>query len=240
MNPDASEKKLVVIGKLWVLIFLVSAAALTILTMDPNSRDSFFLHIANHQSKLIAGVVVAFFLGMLWRRATAVGGLVAIVGGVIFSYLVPYMYESADLPALKAVFGNTLNFMHSVFVSAILSLILHIVVSLMTQPDREKSQLTWVGLGIFSAQEFRYFVTKLLGTLAMFAVLAVLMINGLMSPLAAAVVAAGWTWMMFLDNVLKIMLKAAGKRRAYSLLKEDRFWGGLLAACAVFMLYYFR
>jgi hypothetical protein len=100
--------------------------------------------------------------------------------------------------------------------------------------------LTWVGLGIFSAQEFRYFVTKLLGTLAMFAFLAVLMINGLMSPLAAAVVAAGWTWLMFLDNVLKMMLKAAGKGRAYSILKEDRFWAGLLAACAIFMLYYFK
>lgn len=240
VNPDASEKKLVAIGKLWVFIFLVSAAALTILTMDPNSTDSFFLHIANHQSKLIAGVVVAFFLGMLWRRATAVGGLVAIVGGVIFSYLVPYIYETADLPSLKAVFGNKLNFMHSVFVSAILSLILHIVVSLMTQPDREKSRLTWVGLGIFSAQEFRYFVTKLLGTLAMFAFLAFLMINGLMSPLAAAVVAAGWTWLMFLDNVFKMMLKAAGRGRAYSILKEDRFWAGLLAACAIFMLYYFK
>ena len=240
VSPDASEKKLVAIGKCWVLIFLVAAAVVTIFTMDPNSKDSFFLHIASHQSKLIAGVVVAFFLGMLWKRATAMGGLVAIVAGVVFSYWIPSLYESMASAGIKEVFGPKLNFMHSVFLSAILALVLHVVVSLSTQPDKEKGKLTWIGLGIFSAQEFRYFVVKLLGTLCMYAALGGAMVGGLMSPLAAGVVAAVWTWVMFLDNVLKMMLKAASKGRAYSLLKEDRFWGGLLAACAVFMLFYFK
>jgi hypothetical protein len=37
---------------------------------------------------------------------------------------------------------------------------------------------------------------------------------------------------MFIDTALK------GK--AGNLLKDDKFWGGLLAACAVFMLFYFK
>ena len=130
--------------------------------------------------------------------------------------------------------------MHAVFVSTVLSMILHIAVSLATQPDKQKSKLTWVGLGIFSKQEFRYFTIKLLGSLVFYAFLAVLMVGGMLSSLGAAVVAAAWTWLMFLDNVIKMMLKAAGKGRAYNLLKEDRFWGGLLASCAIFMMYYFR
>ena len=240
VNPKAKEETLVRVGRFWVLILLVLAAALTILIMDPNSTDSFFLQIATHQSKLIAGVVVAFFLGMLWKRATATGAVVAIIGGVAFSYLVPGVYESTASDGLKDIFGPKLNFMHAVFVSTVLSLILHIVVSLATQPDKDKGRLTWVGLGIFSKQEFSYFSLKLIGTLLIYAFLAIMMVGGLMAPLAAAAVAAAWTWIMFLDNVFKMMLKAAGKGRAYNILKEDRFWGGLLAACAVFMMYYFR
>lgn len=240
VNPNASDQQLIKLGKLWVGILLVLAAGLTILTMNPNSDDSFFLHIAKHQSNLIAGVVVVFFLGMLWKRATATGAFVAIIGGVAFSYLVPYIYGNLDAPALKETFGPKLNFMHAVFVSTVLSMILHIAVSLATQPDKQKSKLTWVGLGIFSKQEFRYFTIKLLGSLVFYAFLAVLMVGGMLSSLGAAVVAAAWTWLMFLDNVIKMMLKAAGKGRAYNLLKEDRFWGGLLASCAIFMMYYFR
>jgi SSS family solute:Na+ symporter len=240
VNPDASDQQLIRLGKIWVGLLLVLAAGLTILTMDPNSDDSFFLHIAKHQSNLIAGVVVVFFLGMLWNRATATGAFVAIIGGVVFSYLVPYIYSNLDVPVLKETFGVKLNFMHAVFVSTILSLILHIVVSLNTQPDKAKSKLTWVGLGIFSKQEFQYFTIKLIGSMVFYAFLAILMLGGMISSKWAAILAAGWTWLMFLDNVFKMMLKAAGKGRAYSLLKEDRFWGGLLASCAVYMMFYFR
>jgi len=43
---------------------------------------------------------------------------------------------------------------------------------------------------------------------------------------------AAWTWSMFIDTALK------GKEG--NLIKDDKFWGGLLAACAVFMLFYFK
>ena len=65
------------------------------------------------------------------------------------------------------------------------------------------------------------------------------MMGGMLNSLAAVLIAALWTWVMFLDSVFKSLLHAATRGRAYSLLKEDRFWGGLLAACAVFMLFYF-
>jgi hypothetical protein len=39
--------------------------------------------------------------------------------------------------------------------------------------------------------------------------------------------------MMFLDSLFKVILAAAVKGRAYSLLREDRFWAGLLASCAM-------
>ena len=74
INPEASDRKLISIGRIWIVTFIVLAGFITIYTMDPNSKDSFFLHVAKHQGNLIAGVVVAFFLGMCWKRATAAGG----------------------------------------------------------------------------------------------------------------------------------------------------------------------
>ena len=43
-----------------------------------------------------------------------------------------------------------------------------------------------------------------------------------------------------LRSELLDFLAAAAKGRGYSLLREDRFWAGLLAASAVFMMYYFK
>ena len=243
VNPNASDKKLITVGRIWVLLFLLLAALLTIFTMDPNSKDSFFLQIASHQSKLIAGVVVAFFLGLLWKGATATGGFLAIVSGVLFSYGIPWLYPMIASEELVRIFGENLNFMHSVFVAAVLSLILHVVVSRMTrQPydEKNRAQHTWIGLGIFSRASFINFATKLCGTLVVFAIFGFLMWREFTSPLVAALVTAAWTWLMFLDATLKTLLSAAAKGRAHSLLREDKFWGGLLAACAVFMLFYFK
>ena len=52
--------------------------------------------------------------------------------------------------------------MHGAFLSAILSGLVHILVSLKTQPDQEKGNLTWTGLQIFSPQELSVFVKTLL------------------------------------------------------------------------------
>jgi len=48
-----------------------------------------------HQSRLVAGVVVAFTMGMFWKRATPWGGLVAIVSGISFSYGLTALYNSS-------------------------------------------------------------------------------------------------------------------------------------------------
>ena len=124
--------------------------------MDPNSQDSFFLHVAKHQGNLIAGVVIAFTLGMLWKGATAAGGIAAIISGVIFSYGIPpiYAYFAQNNETLINLFGTKLNFMHGAFISALLSLVVHLVVSRMTHADPEKAKLTWIGLGIFTPEQF--------------------------------------------------------------------------------------
>lgn len=259
IRPKATERELIFTGRLWITIFITLAAVLTIFTMDPNSKESFFLQVATHQSKLVAGVVVAFALGMFWSRATSAGALAAIIGGVVFSYGLPFLYAEylADNPAVHAWFGPELNFMHSVFLAAILSLILHVVVSYLTPGSvtAEQSRLTWTDLGGHDPGTIGKAVFALLVSIGIYAVLGASVwylvygpgaeMEGIAwmqanAPLVAALLAAGWTWFLFIKAARDNLRKAAEKgEEGLSIFGEDRFWGGLLAATAVFMMFYF-
>jgi SSS family solute:Na+ symporter len=251
INPEASDKKLILVGRIAIAVFIMTAAFITIFTMDPNSSKSFFLQIASHQSKLIAGLVVAFGLGMLWPRATGAGGLTAIFSGAFFSYVIPVVYAAtADGDPdsrMVATFGMELNFLHTVALSAGLSLMLHVIVSLNTQQDLEKSKLTWVGLNIFSGQALRQFAKGLGVSIVLFILLAFLMVSEVIRPGLAAVIAALWTWGLILVPLVRSRKSRSpqaaevsnSEEEACCLLAEDRFWGALLASLAVFMLFYY-
>ena len=66
------------------------------------------------------------------------------------------------------------------------------------------------------------------------------MTSNINAPNSAGILAASWTFRMFLDSLFKLVLSAAAKGRAYSFLREDLIMAGLFASCALFMLYYFR
>ena len=236
LNPEADDRKLIKMGRIWIIAFIVMAGLITIFTMDPNSKDSFFLKVAKHQGNLIAGVVVAFFLGMCWKRATAAGGVAAILAGVLFSYSIPALYAifAQGNPALIDLFGEKLNFMHGAFVSALLSAVVHVVISLKTQPDEEKGKLTWIGLQIFSVHELSVFIKTLLFCLLIYATLATLVVLDTISPTIAAWIGSVWTFGCF-------YLSAAHKAKnaGVKIYREDRLWAGGLASCAIFMLFYF-
>jgi SSS family solute:Na+ symporter len=237
INPAASEKQLIRVGRICIFVALVGAAGLTIMTADPNSKSNFFLTIAAHQAKLVAGIVVAFLLGMFWERATAAGAIVSIVVGVSTSYGLPYVYAAAfaNIDGINAVFGDQLNFMHSVFCAAVFAMISHIAVSLMTSADSKKGQLTWVGQGIVTRQGLIRIGLGLLATIGICTVLAILMVYFQLSPLIAALIGGIWTWVIFWAGLV------LGDKKGLDvpLLLHDRFWAGLLAGVAVFMAFYF-
>ena len=236
INPEADDRKLIRMGRFWIFAFIILAGLITIFTMDPNSKDSFFLEVAKHQGNLIAGVVVAFFIGMCWKRATAAGGVAAILAGVFFSYSIPVLYSNLaeGNQELINLFGEKLNFMHGAFLSAILSTLIHIIISLKTQPDEEKGKLTWTGLKIFSVQELTVFLKTLAFCLAIYATLATLVVLQTISPTIAAVIGSIWTFGCFY-----ISASRKSKQAGIAIYKEDRLWAGGLAGSAIFMLFYF-
>ena len=241
LRPNASEKELIRVGQWCIVIFLAGAALLTIFTMDPNSQDSFFLEIANEQSKLTVGIVVAFGLGMFWRRSTAAAGLAAIVAGIVFSYALPPLYRwlLAPYEPFAGVLGAELNFMHRVAVVTVLTVLVHVAVSLKTQPNVEKSRCTWTDLGGHQPHVLRRALGALAASIVLYALLAVVLVAGWTTPLVAGLIAAVWTWGLF---VVAAVARCRHQGRPCSLcglVAEDRVWAGLLAATAILMMFYF-
>ncbi len=251
VSPQASERQLIWFGRACIVVFIVAAAVLTISTMNPNSQESFFLHIANHQGKLVAGVVVAFLMGMFWKRATAEGAFVAIVAGVILSYRIEPIYARylGTIPSVANVFGPELNFFHAVFLAAIACVVLHVIISLMTEPPSdEKAKLTWVGIGVFSQYQVRKTLAMLCVSLGIYGLLGFEMYSDTLgfhigdrvftSSTVAAWIGATYTWLLFFFMALRAA-RTEGPFTIPRLIANDRILAGLLAALAVFMMYYF-
>ena len=254
VNPQASDKELIVIGKLSIVALMVSAILMALFIMDPNSTSNFFLDIANYQNYLTPGLLVAFILGIFWKRGTGTAAFVTIVAGVVLSWVVVKVYDT-DLPRplydialgesevsdfhigqmpaaygsasdihnmtqaefdsfiqnevkpgispVHATFGPTLNFFHRVVFVIGLSVLVYIVVSMMEQPDPEKSKLTWTALGGHDPSRLRYLGLLFAGALVLFAGLAYLTHQQILAPMLAATLACILTIVIYFHEANK-------------------------------------
>jgi len=242
LRPQASEAELILAGRLCIAVFVGGAALLTILVMDPNREEHFFTYVASHTSKLVTGIVVAFVLGMFWRRATPAGGLAAILAGVVASYSVEAIYNKylGTNETIAAVLGTKLNFFHSAFIAAVLAAVVHVVVSLVTRADAKKALLTWTALGGHDPLVLRRTVRWLIVSLAIYVMLGIAIVYATLTPTVAGIVAAAWTWSLFLASANSaVRQRDKSQQGPWSLFTEDRTWAGLLAATAIFMLYHY-
>lgn len=91
INPEASDKKLVVIGRtsaiLALIIALVSAAPLL------GELDQAFQYIQEYSAFLYPGIAIVFGLGLLWKRASGTAAIwitiLTLPLGIIFKFIFP-------------------------------------------------------------------------------------------------------------------------------------------------------
>jgi len=93
INPEASDRRLIAVGRISIGAFVVLAAVMAIFVLNPNSEENFFIVIVDYSSYLTPGLLVAFIMGMLWKRSTPVAGIVTILAGVVFSGALHFAYE---------------------------------------------------------------------------------------------------------------------------------------------------
>jgi len=288
INPNATDKQLIRAGRISIIGFVLLATLLALFIMDPNSDKNFFLQIVNYQNYLTPGILVAFFMGMFWKRGTATGAFCAIIAGVVLSWAAVEVYDSqygmprpfydvlagqttveeininklpdrytkmshdelrpvieglsSKFTSVSRTFGPSLNFFHRVVFVIPLSALLHIIVSMMTRPDEEKSRLNWTDVGGHRPSDLRNLVVQILGTIAIFAVLAVLMVYETITPGAASCLAGIVTFASFQRHISlnrRTTVDDSGAESVVPLPSDDRFWASLLCSAAVFLHYFY-
>ncbi len=96
INKNASEKKLVNVGRLTSIAALVLAVIAVYPIMG--GADQAFQVIQEYSGFVYPGIVVIFGLGLLWKRASGAAAVVAAIGTFFFSILFKFLLP--DVPFL--------------------------------------------------------------------------------------------------------------------------------------------
>ncbi len=241
VRPHASDRELILIGRLATLGFVLLAVWIAINAIDPNSEANFFLQIAHYQNHLTPGILVAFLMGMFWRRGTAGAAFVTILSSVFASWLLEWTYNEhlGRLPGVSAWLGERLNFFHRVIAVMIFAMTMFTVVSLFGTADAQKGRLVWTDLGGHSSRALQSLGINVLLAASVFAILGWGMharwVEWL-TPAVAGLLAAAWTLLLFarpIADSLNAKLSAEGSARRHwsrTLVGEDRLWAAVLCA----------
>ncbi|MBL7887437.1 MAG: sodium/sugar symporter [Flavobacterium sp.] len=105
LNHEASEKKLVNVGKMTILIAMIIAVLVApFLGID---KKGGFQYIQEYTGFVSPGVFAMFILGFFWKKTTSNAALFATIGGFILSIVFKIMPSFVDLSFLHSVgFSN--------------------------------------------------------------------------------------------------------------------------------------
>ena len=134
-NPAASESRLVLVGRLTILAFVVVAAGIAAGIYTEDAADNFFLKVPSQIGHVVPGIAAAFLAGVLWRGAGAAGAFWAMLLSPLFSFTIQWGYGawvaggSPLAQSAASALGAELNFLHRTALTAVFALVLLIVLS---------------------------------------------------------------------------------------------------------------
>src|SRR5690606_15044080 len=99
INPQASEHKMVVVGRTVALVAMIIA----VIVAKPllGNLDQAFQYIQEFTGFFTPGIVVIFLLGFFWKKATATSALVAAISSAVLSLLFKLVWP--ELPFMDRV-----------------------------------------------------------------------------------------------------------------------------------------
>lgn len=101
INTEATDKKMISIGKITIAIALfVAVLVAPFLGID---KKGGFQYIQEYTGFVSPGVFAMFILGFFWKKTTSNAALFAIIGGFILSILFKFMPGVVDLSFLNGV-----------------------------------------------------------------------------------------------------------------------------------------
>ncbi len=238
MNPNASDRQIVRFGRQMIVVMVFASIGLALYTYTPDRTNNFMLKVSAQLSYFTPGIMVAFFVGILWRGASARAAVWAMALAPVYGILVEllYNYALADIPAVSALFGVKLNFMHRVFLAFVLSFSTLIVLSRTVYPNQNIIGFERLRVSV-DARQLARAVGLFLLVQAVF--LGLIFLVGF-SPKIMAPWAALATMGLFLFPKRAVETpQPVPVLRAGFALNGDSLWTGLLTAISVGVLYYF-
>lgn len=236
VNPTATDKQIVRFGRLTIVVMVLASIGLALWTYTPDRTNNFMLKVSAQLSYFTPGIMVAFFVGVLWRGASARAAVIAMAAAPFYGLLVEFIYNTflGTHPGVAAVFGVSLNFMHRVFLTFVLCLTTLIVLSRTVFPNQKPEGFERLRISINASQ-----LMRAVGLfLAIQAVFVALILMAGFSPKSVAIWATLATLGLFFvyrDPHTGEPVRA-GARLTW---QDNHLWAGLLTAVSVWVLYYF-
>lgn len=103
MDKDASENKLVWLGKVSVIVSMILAVILSLLVGEKlmGEGKQGFQYIQEYTGFVSPGIFAMFILGFFWKRTTSNAALFATIGGFAFSLVLKVLPHFMDLSFLS-------------------------------------------------------------------------------------------------------------------------------------------
>lgn len=104
-NAEASEQKLVNIGKIAIIVSTIIGILLTLRLGDAlmGEGKQGFQYIQEYTGFVSPGIFAMFLLGFFWKKSTSNAALFATIGGFIFSVILKFLPGMVNLEALYAI-----------------------------------------------------------------------------------------------------------------------------------------
>jgi SSS family solute:Na+ symporter len=100
-NREASEQKMVWIGRVTVVVALVLAVVIAPL-MGIDKKGG-FAYIQEYTGFVSPGILAMFLLGFFWKKTTGAAAMFATVGGLVFSIILKFLPQMMDLHFLAPI-----------------------------------------------------------------------------------------------------------------------------------------
>ncbi len=147
--PAASERRLILVGRVAILVFVVIAAGIAGAIYTEDATDNFFLKVPAQIGHVVPGMAVAFLAGVLRQRASATGAFWAMLASPVFSFAIEWAYGAWVGPGsgLAETLGPQLNFLHRTALTAAFALVVLVGVGRTQRSVRpDVAQYTWNAL----------------------------------------------------------------------------------------------
>ncbi len=137
ISPQASQKGIVFLGRLCVVVFAFVAVMLAPQLGNPKISNSIFTIIQEGQGLISPGILAVFAFGLIVRRAPAVVGAVGLLTNMVMysAFKLVSMHRGLmEVPILKLLLNNFLNRMAVCFGICIVVMIIITLVKPLKEP----------------------------------------------------------------------------------------------------------